>query len=198
MAGVTINLLGGFAATVDGAPVADNGWRLRKARELVKLLALAPGPSRSTASRRWRRCGPTATLARRRTTCTRRSTSRGARSARGRSSCATSSSGWATRSRWTSTASSARRPTARREGSAAALRAARALYAGELLPENRYDDWVAGRREELAQLAASLADALGGLGPVSELRGLPTETSSFVGRGHELAELRPCSTARGC
>ena len=43
MAGVTINLLGGFAATVDGAPVADNGWRLRKARELVKLLALAPG-----------------------------------------------------------------------------------------------------------------------------------------------------------
>src|SRR4029078_8558885 len=43
MAGVTINLLGGFAATVDGARVADNGWRLRKARELVKLLALAPG-----------------------------------------------------------------------------------------------------------------------------------------------------------
>jgi len=43
MAGVTINLLGGFAATVDGAPVPDNGWRLRKARELVKLLALTPG-----------------------------------------------------------------------------------------------------------------------------------------------------------
>src|SRR6185369_4296035 len=43
MAGVTINLLGGFAATVDGTRVADNGWRLRKARELVKLLALAPG-----------------------------------------------------------------------------------------------------------------------------------------------------------
>src|SRR6185295_17862980 len=79
---------------------------------------------------------------------------------------------------------------ARGEGSAAALRAARALYAGELLPENRYDDWVAGRRAELTQLAASLADAVGGLGSVSELRGLPTETSSFVGRGHELAELR--------
>src|ERR1700755_1246955 len=43
MAGVTINLLGGFAATVDGARVADNGWRLRKARELGELVALAPG-----------------------------------------------------------------------------------------------------------------------------------------------------------
>ena len=40
---VTITLLAGFGATVDGEPVADNAWRLRKARDLVKLLALAPG-----------------------------------------------------------------------------------------------------------------------------------------------------------
>jgi DNA-binding SARP family transcriptional activator len=39
---VSIRLLGGFEAFVDGAPV-DGAWRLRKARELVKLLALAPG-----------------------------------------------------------------------------------------------------------------------------------------------------------
>ena len=35
--------LGGFAAAVDGVPVPEAAWRLKKARELVKLLALAPG-----------------------------------------------------------------------------------------------------------------------------------------------------------
>src|SRR6185437_8056819 len=43
MAEVSVNLLGGFAAAVDGAPVPETVWRLKKARELVKLLALAPG-----------------------------------------------------------------------------------------------------------------------------------------------------------
>src|SRR6478736_8406968 len=38
-----VTLLGGFAAEVDGAPVPDSAWRLRKAKELVKLLALADG-----------------------------------------------------------------------------------------------------------------------------------------------------------
>src|SRR3954462_287320 len=40
---VNVTLLGGFAATVDGVPVPDSSWRLKKARELVKLLALARG-----------------------------------------------------------------------------------------------------------------------------------------------------------
>src|SRR6266536_2318489 len=39
----SVTLLGGFAATVDGEPVPETVWRLKKARELVKLLALAPG-----------------------------------------------------------------------------------------------------------------------------------------------------------
>ena len=41
MSDVRLTLLGGFAATVDGVPVPDSAWRLKKARELVKLLALA-------------------------------------------------------------------------------------------------------------------------------------------------------------
>ena len=41
-ADVQIALLGGFTATVDGTVVEDR-WRLRKAKTLVKLLALAPG-----------------------------------------------------------------------------------------------------------------------------------------------------------
>jgi tetratricopeptide (TPR) repeat protein len=40
---VTIELLGGFGASAGGEEVPDNAWRLRKARELVKLLALARG-----------------------------------------------------------------------------------------------------------------------------------------------------------
>jgi predicted ATPase/DNA-binding SARP family transcriptional activator len=39
---VHLSLLGGFSATVDGQPVPRR-WRLRKAKTLVKLLALAPG-----------------------------------------------------------------------------------------------------------------------------------------------------------
>jgi predicted ATPase/DNA-binding SARP family transcriptional activator/tetratricopeptide (TPR) repeat protein len=42
-ANLRIRLLGGFSAEVDGAPVPDGAWRLRKARALVKLVALEPG-----------------------------------------------------------------------------------------------------------------------------------------------------------
>jgi predicted ATPase/DNA-binding SARP family transcriptional activator len=41
-ADIRIFLLGGFSAIVGGQPVEDR-WRLRKAKTLVKLLALAPG-----------------------------------------------------------------------------------------------------------------------------------------------------------
>jgi hypothetical protein len=39
---VTVTLLGGFSATADGEPVPEGAGRPKKARELVKLLALAP------------------------------------------------------------------------------------------------------------------------------------------------------------
>lgn len=42
-AGVRIRLLGGFEVTVGDRPVAAYAWRLRKAKTLVKLLALAGG-----------------------------------------------------------------------------------------------------------------------------------------------------------
>src|SRR3954453_20953660 len=38
-----IALLGGFAVEVDGAPVPDAAWRLRKSKSVIKLLALTPG-----------------------------------------------------------------------------------------------------------------------------------------------------------
>lgn len=38
-----VRLLGAFAVTVDGKPVAAEAWRHRRGADLVKLLALAPG-----------------------------------------------------------------------------------------------------------------------------------------------------------
>jgi len=40
---VSLELLGRFAVVVNGAEVDERAWRLRKARTLVKVLALAPG-----------------------------------------------------------------------------------------------------------------------------------------------------------
>ena len=192
MAGVTINLLGGFAATVDGAPVADNGWRLRKARELVKLLALAPGHRAApragdggvVARSRPRRGGQQpAPGGPRRAAHARRGGDRRARRAapagrRGRGG------------RRPLRARGGRRPAARGRPPRTGRR--RALYAGELLPENRYDDWVAGRREELAQLAASLADALGGLG-AGERAPRPADRDELVRRARPRARGAACA-----
>jgi hypothetical protein len=80
---------------------------------------------------------------------------------------------------------------ARRAGTPGAYRAALSLYAGDLLPENRYDDWAGSRREELAELAAELADgADGGAAEDVRLPRLPVDASSFIGRDRELAELK--------
>ena len=43
---VEIRLLGGFDLFVDGRPVPTRTWRLRKAKDVVKILALAPGHRR--------------------------------------------------------------------------------------------------------------------------------------------------------
>src|SRR3954447_20413210 len=40
---VTIALLGGFCVTVDGVPTNSRGWARRSAAALVKILALTPG-----------------------------------------------------------------------------------------------------------------------------------------------------------
>ncbi len=53
--------------------------------------------------------------------------------------------------------------TARRSRDPAAYRVALELYAGDLLPEDRYEEWTQGRREELRQLYIALLIELAGL-----------------------------------
>ena len=53
--------------------------------------------------------------------------------------------------------------TARRSRDSVTYRAAIDLYAGELLPEDRYEEWAEGRRNELRQLYLALVIELAGL-----------------------------------
>ena len=94
--------------------------------------------------------------------------------------------------RSTSTTSSARPQTRAVPGTPGAYRAALALYGGELLPENRYDDWAedAPRRARRAGSGARRRARR-----VRRRRRRPpgraaAATTSFVGRERELAELR--------
>src|SRR4051794_4238767 len=182
---VSVRLLGGFTATVDGAVVPDSAWRLKKARELVKLLALA----RNHRIHRdqaldvlWRDLAPAAAannlhqavhVARR---------ALGANAIEFREEVL-----WLTGSVDVDQLERAAAD-ARRMKTAASYRAAISLYGGELLPENRYDDWAEARRDELAELAAALAEESAALGTTAPFA-LPAEASSFVGRKRELAEL---------
>ena len=88
---------------------------------------------------------------------------------------------------------------ARRVRTPAAYRAALALYGGELLPENRYDDWAAARRDELAELAAELAEELAALGPGDgAARGSRPTRARSSAAGASSPSCGRCSATRAC
>ena len=186
MPDVSVTLLGGFAAAVDGIAVPEAAWRLKKARELVKLLALAPQHRlhrEQAMDVLWRDRGPAAAannlhqavhVARR---------ALGAEAIEVRDEVL-SLTAVIDVDRLELAAADARRVR-----TPAAYGAALALYAGELLPENRYDDWAEARRDAITMLAAELSEEAAALGSAPQFR-LPVDASSFVGRGRELAELR--------
>jgi predicted ATPase len=184
-----VTLLGGFAAGVDGVATPGTAWRLKKARELVKLLALAPGHRlhrEQAMDVLWRDRGPAAAAnnLHQAVYVARRALDPGAIEVREEM--------LQLRADVDVDRLELAAVEARRAGTPAAYRAALSLYGGELLPENRYDDWAAQRREELAGLARELEEELAALGSVdaARLSSLPADASSFVGRGRELAELK--------
>ncbi len=159
---VRIRLLGGFGVDRDGTPVPPREWRLRKARTLVKLLALAPAqrlhrdavleilwPDRDLASA-VNNLHQAAHIAR--------------RVLAGDGPYA----GWL-ELRDDVVMLCAGGPVdvdvgeferlavrARAGGALPALRAAIAAYAGDLLPEDRFEDWAVRRREELRESVCDL------------------------------------------
>src|SRR6516162_7911428 len=180
MGNVSVALLGGFAASVDGVPVAESAWRLKKARELVKLLALAPGHRlhrEQAMDVLWRGRGPDAAAnnLNQAVYVARRALGAGAITVR---------DGMRELSPDVDVALlEVAAAEARHTGTTSAYRAALRLYGGELLPENRYDDWAEERRAELADLAAELADGAAlGSADTARLPPLPADASSFIGR----------------
>ncbi len=156
--------------TVDGVAVPDPAWRLKKARELVKLLALARGHRlhrEQAMDVLWRDLAPAAAAnnLHQAVHVARRALGADAIDVRDEVPLAHGATS-------TSTARAARPRTRGGSKTAAAYRAALALYGGELLPENRYDDWAEARREELATLAAELAEESAALGSTTPF-GLP-------------------------
>jgi predicted ATPase len=182
-----VTLLGGFAAEAAGSPVPDSAWRLRKARELVKLLALADGHRlhrEQAMDVLWpdRDPGSAANNLNQAVYA--------ARKALGAAAIELQDGLLRLDADLDVEAFEVAATDARRDRTAAACERALALYGGELLPENRYDDWAELERGRLAAIHEELEQILGVLGVVPGRRRLPLETSTFVGREHELAELR--------
>src|SRR5215208_1067841 len=160
---VRIKLLGSFSVSVGSRTINQDEWRLRKAASIVKLLALAPGhrlhreqivdllwpeSGRSAASNNLRG----ALYALRRTLTT--SPTEGPRYLVSEDESLMMCPGgelWVDVEAFEEAAA-----TARRAREPVAYGVAIDLYAGELLPGDRYEQWAEGRREELRRLYLAL------------------------------------------
>jgi predicted ATPase/DNA-binding SARP family transcriptional activator len=139
-----IRLLGGFGAVVDGVEVDERAWRLRKARTLVKVLALAPAHRlhrEVAADLLW----PDADASAAQNNL--HQAVYAARRAIGADAIALED-GMLVLAGDVRVDVDAFEAAAREGRHEEAL----ALFAGELLPEDRYEDWADARRAELTDL----------------------------------------------
>jgi predicted ATPase/DNA-binding SARP family transcriptional activator/DNA-binding CsgD family transcriptional regulator len=158
---VRVRMLGGFAVSVGLRDLGERAWRLRKAASLVKLLALAPehclhceqaidllwpNLGRRAASNNLRRVLHTA-----RRILDPAAGSRYLASKDEQLVLCPKGELWVDVEAFEEAAA-----TARRSRDLAAYRVATELYAGDLLPADRYEEWADGRRQELRRTFLSL------------------------------------------
>ena len=164
---IRIRLLGGFEVSVGSDAVDDSTWRLRKAKSAIKLLALAEGHrihKEQVLDLLWPELETEAAT---------NNLHKTLYVARRALEPSVSGSGSYIRFQgdtleltapnviWVDAeAFQAAAETARRSGSSDDYRAALALYKGDLLPEDRYEDWAISRREELQALFVSTLQEL--------------------------------------
>ena len=168
-------LLGGFRVSVGSRSIAEEEWHLRKAGSLLKVLALAPKQRlhrEQAMELLWPDLDPKAALNNlhyalhvvRRTLepstlhSSSAGTSRYLRLRGEQLALCPDSQLWVDVEAFEEAAA-----TARHALEPAAFRAAIDLYAGELLPEDRYEPWVEARRAELRGIYLSLLLELGAL-----------------------------------
>ena len=143
---IHVTLLGRFAVTVGGVPVAEAGWKRRHAAAVVKVLALAPG--RRLHREQVIAIGvPDSVVL--------------------RGDQVVLYPGGSVTVDAVQFGELARRALA--TGDAAAAREALALYGGALLPAERYEEWAETRREQLSQSHLDLLRLDGRWEAVAEL-----------------------------
>jgi len=153
---LTIRLLGGFQVQIGSRALPDEVWRLSKARSLLKLLALSPShrlPREQVVDLLWPDLSPDAaannlhqTLYGARRAMRTPEGSGELRLQHGLLSLQPDGGLWVDVDAFESAAS-----TARRSDDPALYHVALGLYAGDLLPDDLYDDWATWRREALHQ-----------------------------------------------
>jgi predicted ATPase/DNA-binding SARP family transcriptional activator len=153
-------LLGGFSVTTKDGVVEERAWRLRKAKALVKLLALAPERRlhrERLADLLWPdRDGDAAAN-------NLHQALHAARRAIGADALRLTDGVVALEAEVDVDAFEAAAAHARATGEAAAYEAALDFHAGELLPEDRYEPWADARRSALLELHGALCIELAGL-----------------------------------
>jgi DNA-binding SARP family transcriptional activator/tetratricopeptide (TPR) repeat protein len=146
-----LRLLGGFAAVVDGAAIPAAAWRHRRAMQLVKILALAPGHrlvAEQVVDLMWPDLSAQAGGA------NLRKAAHLARQVLGVHDAVVAAGGavalFPQGEVWTDAEEFERiADAAVRTGDHGSLTTAIELYAGDLLPDDRYEDWAAAPRERL-------------------------------------------------
>lgn len=158
---VAIQLLGRFSVAVDGAPITGDAWRSRRAADVLKLLAISPDRRlhRSQVMEAlWPESDPQASGS------NLRKALHFARRATGDEQTIVSQQGvlvlWPDAQVESDVArfeTAAHRALA--EGDPAACRAAADLYSGDLLPDDRYESWLAQPHRLLRQCYLDLLRA---------------------------------------
>src|SRR5919112_1867951 len=167
-------LLGGFRVSLGSRSIGEQEWHLRKARSLLSVLALSPGNRlhrEQVMEPLWPDLAPKAALnnphyslhTARRTLepsalDSSSATSRYVRLRGEQLTLCPDSPLWVDVQAFEQTAATTCHPM-----EPAAFRAAIDLYAGELLPEDRYEGWVEQQRAQLKELYLSLLLELGAL-----------------------------------
>ena len=182
-----IQLLGTFCVWVGSRAITSEQWRLRKAKGLVKLLALAPAHClhrEQAMDLLWPDSEPDSAAnslhqalhAARRTLDPADANSRRYLSLQNEILCLCPESPlWVDVEAFESAANEARR-----SRDVAVYRAAVDLYRGDLLPEDRYEEWAVHRRESLRQTYIDLLFELAKLAELHEDHALALGTLEQV------------------